>query len=137
VGFDDQVDSVFAMSAKFKTKAQSNGRENAGASGTPISVRPAHDRAVAEMAVVDYGARLAAKLQTKIILNDTEFNHPGEMSVDDRRLYHEALAALFPPGIAIHAGEPPKVRQKKGLLIGLVVGVLAVAVYFWLRGVFG
>jgi hypothetical protein len=125
------------VSAKFKTKIQSNGREDASANGIPISIRPAHDRAVAEMAVVDYGARLAAKLQTKIILNDTEFNHPGEMSVDDRRLYHEALAALFPPGIAIHTGEPSKVRQKKGLLIWAIVGILAVAAYFWLRSVFG
>ena len=137
MGFDDQVDSVFAVSAKLKTKIQSNSREDASASEGPISVSPGHDRAVAEMAVVDYGARLAAKLQTKIILNDAEFNHPGEMSVDDRRLYHEALAALFPPGIAIHTGEPPKVGQKRGLLIGVIVGVLAVAVYIWLRRVFG
>ena len=28
---------------------------------------------------------------------------PGEMSVDDRHLYHEALEALFPPDIAISA----------------------------------
>jgi hypothetical protein len=40
------------------------------------------------------GARLAAKLNAKIIVNGTEFNHPGEMSVDDRHSLHEALEAL-------------------------------------------
>ncbi len=38
---------------------------------------------------------------------------PGEMSVDDRHLYHEALEALFPPDIAISAAEAGETNGKK------------------------
>ena len=105
---------VFLVSARSKTKIQFNGREYASADEMPVSVRAAYDHAIGETPLLHFGARLAAKLQTKIILNDTEFNHPGEMSVDDRHLYHEALEALFPPNIAIAAGEPAETNGKKG-----------------------
>ena len=83
------------------------------------------------------GARLAAKLKSKIIVNDTEFNHAGEMSVDDRYQYHEALDAMFPPTIAVSVAETRKIRHKTVLLVAVVVSVLAGAVYLWLHGFFG
>jgi hypothetical protein len=116
---------------------QFNGREYAGADDMPVSVRAAYDRAVAEKPVLHSGARLAAKLNAKIIMNGAEFNHAGEMSVDDRHLYHEALEAVFPSSIAVSVTESPKIRQKKVLLIAVGVSVLAGAVYLWLHGLFG
>jgi hypothetical protein len=65
------------------------------------------------------------------------------MSVDDRHLYHEALEAVFPPGIAVPATdgqsvtEARKVTQRKMLLVVLLVSLLAGAVYLWLHGLFG
>src|SRR5206468_12873390 len=100
----------------------------------PVSVRAACDPAIGEMPVLHSGARLAAKLNAKIILNDTEFNNPGEMSVEDRRLYHEALAAMFPASIAVSVSEAPKIQPKKVWLIMVIVSVLAGAVYLWLHG---
>jgi hypothetical protein len=79
----------------------------------PSDVRAAYDRAVDEMPPLHSGARLAAKLNAKIIVNGNEFNNAGEMSVDDRHLYHEALEALFPPGIAVTAGEPTQTNGEK------------------------
>ena len=99
---------VFSVSARSKTKIQFNGREYAGADDMPVGVKAAYDRAVSETPVLHSGARLAAKLNAKIIVNETEFNNPGEMSVDDRRLYHEALAALFPASIAVAVSEGPE-----------------------------
>ena len=128
---------VFSVSARSKTKIQFNGREHASADEMPVSIRAAYDCAVGETPLLHSGARLAAKLNAKIILNDTEFNNPGEMSLDDRRLYHEALEAVFPPGIAVSVSEPRKIRHKKVLLIVLVVSVFAGAVYLWLHGLFG
>jgi len=128
---------VFLVSARSKTKIQFNGREYASAEEMPVSVRAAYDRAVHETPVLHSGARLAAKLNAKIIVNDTEFNNAGEMSVDDRHLYHEALEAVFPPGIAVSVSEPRKIRHKKLLLIVVVVSVFAGAVYLWLHGFFG
>ena len=128
---------VFLVSARFKTKIQFNGHEYASADEMPVSVRAAYDRAVGETPVLHSGAWLAAKLNAKIILNDTEFNNAGEMSVDDRHLYHEALEAVFPPSIAVSTSEPRKIRHKKVLLIAFVVSVLAGAVYFWLHSFFG
>ena len=119
---------VLLVSERFKTKIQFNGREYASADEMPVSVRAAYDRAVHETPVLHSGARLAAKLNAKIIVNDIEFNNAGEMSVDDRHLYHEALEALFPPGIAVSISEPRKIKHKKLWLIVVVVSVLAGAV---------
>jgi hypothetical protein len=96
---------VFLVSARSKPKIQFNGGEYASAEEMPVSIRAAYDRAVGDIPVLHSGARLAAKLNAKIILNETEFNNPGEMSVDDRHLYHEALAALFPASIAVSVSE--------------------------------
>ena len=128
---------VFLVSERFKTKIQFNGREYASADEMPASIRGAYDRAVHETPVLHSGARLAAKLKAKIIVNGTEFNNPGEMSVGDRHLYHEALEAMFPPSIAVSVTEPRKTRQPTVLLIAFVLSVLAGAVYFCLRGFFG
>jgi hypothetical protein len=128
---------VFLVSERFKTKIQFNGCEYASADEMPVSVRAAYDRAVHETPVLHSGARLAAKLNAKIIVNDIEFNNAGEMSVDDRHLYHEALEALFPPGIAVSISEPRKIKHKKLWLIVVVVSVLAGAVYLLLHGLFG
>ena len=115
---------------------QFNGREYASTDDMPIKVRAAYDRAIAEKPELHSGARLAAKLNAKIIVNGAEFNHAGEMSVDDRHLYHEALEAVFSPNIAVSVSEP-KIRRKKVMLIVVGVSVLAVALYLWLHGLFG
>ncbi len=128
---------VFSVSARSKTKIQFNGREYAGADDMPVGVKAAYDRAVSETPVLHSGARLAAKLNAKITVNGTEFNHAGEMSVNDRRLYHEALEAVFPASIAVSVSEPQKIRREKVLPIVVVVSVLAGAVYLWLHGFFG
>jgi hypothetical protein len=114
-----------------------NGREYASADDMPVRIRAAYDRAMAERPELHSGARLAAKLNAKIIMNGSEFNHAGELSVDDRHLYHEALEAVFPPSITVSVTEPPKLRRKKVLLIVVGASVLAGAVYLWLHGLFG
>ena len=102
------------MNARTKTNIRFNGREYANADEMPSDVRAAYDRAVDEMPPLHSGARLAAKLNAKIIVNGNEFSNAGEMSVDDRHLYHEALEALFPPDIAVSSGEPGQTNLEKG-----------------------
>src|SRR5215216_4410735 len=106
----------------------------------PGDLRTAYERALHETPVLHSGARLAAKLKAKIIVNDAEFNHAGEMSMDDRHHYHEALEALFPPGIAVSVAgvdDGEKARPRKVWLILLAASVVAGAIYFWLRSVIG
>jgi hypothetical protein len=109
----------------------------------PVRVRVAYERALHETPALHSGARLAAKLKATIIVNDTEFNNAGEMSVDERHLYHEALEAVFPPDIAVSTAEAcsvteeRKVTNRKMLLVALIVSLLAGAVYLWLHGLFG
>ena len=122
---------VLLVSESSKTKVRVNGREYVRIDDDPVKIR------VAEVPGLHSGARLAAKLKAKIIVNETEFNHAGEMSVDDRHLYHEGLEAVFPPGIAVSVSEPRKIGHKKVLLIVVVVSVFAGAVYLWLHGFFG
>jgi hypothetical protein len=127
---------VFSVSETFKPKIQFNGHEYASADEMPVRVRVAYERAVHETPLLHSGARLAAKLKAKIIVNDTEFEHAGEMSVDDRHQYHEALEALFPPGIAVSVGavdEAEKARHSKVWLIVLAASVVAGAFYVWLH----
>ena len=130
------------MSARSKTNIRFNGREYANADEMPPDVRAAYDRAVDDMAPLHSGARLAAKLNAKIIVNGNEFNNAGEMSVDDRHSYHEALEALFSPGIAVSTAAAPaadaqKVRHKKGWLVVLGgMSVLGTVLYLWLHGLF-
>ena len=116
---------------------QFDGREYASTDDMPVRVRAAYDRAIAEKPELHSGARLAAKLNAKIIMNGAEFNHAGEMSVDDRHLYHEALEAVFPSNIAVSVSEPRKIRHKKVLLMAVGVGALTGAAYLWLHGLFG
>ena len=101
------------MSARPKSNIRFNGREYANADEMPSDVRAAYDRAVEDMPPLHSGARLAAKLNAKIIVNGNEFNNAGEMSVDDRHLYHEALEALFPSDIAVSAIQTREIRRKK------------------------
>ena len=121
---------VLLVSESSKMKVRVDGREYVRIDDDPVKIR------VAEMPGLHSGARLAAKLKATIIVNETEFNHAGEMSVDDRHLYHEALEALFTPDVTISTSEPPKSRRNKLFLIAPVVSVLAGAVYFWLRSFF-
>ena len=67
---------VFLVSATSKTKIQFNGGEYASADEMPVSVRAAYDHAIGETPLLHSGARLAAKLNAKIIQNDTEFSNP-------------------------------------------------------------
>jgi hypothetical protein len=117
------------VKARTKTNILFNGREYANADEMSSDVRAAYDRAVDEMPPLHSGARLAAKLNAKIIVNGNEFNNAGEMSVDDRHLYHEALEALFPPNIAISAGEAGETnRAKRSPIMGAVKKRLSQAV---------
>ena len=117
------------MNARTKTNIRFNGREYANADEMPVDVRAAYDRAVDEMPPLHSGARLAAKLNAKIIVNGNEFSNAGEMSVDDRHLYHEALEALFPPDIAISAGGAGETNgEKRSPIMGAVKKRLSQAV---------
>jgi hypothetical protein len=92
-----------------------------------------HYFAVEEPPELHSGARLAARLKAKIIVNGSEFNNAGEMSVEDRHFYHEALEAAFPPGIALFNGEARKlfthvkhlaaIMAALGILFGLWFGI--------------
>jgi hypothetical protein len=137
---DSRFIPLFVVSAKPKTNIRFNGRKYANADEMPVDVRAAYDRAVDDPAELHSGARLAAKLKATIIVNDTQFNHVGELSVDDRHHYHEALEALFPPGIAVSVGavvEAEKNKSKKVWLVTIVASVVAIAAYVWLRTLFG
>ncbi|HEU0208889.1 MAG TPA: hypothetical protein VFQ78_07900 [Candidatus Udaeobacter sp.] len=119
------------MSARDKTNIRFNGREYANADEMPSDVRAAYDRAVDDPGELHSGARLAAKLKATIIVNGTEFNHPGEMSVDDRHSLHEALETLYQlsssltPGAASTDGAHGDNGKKKSPIIGSVRSCLS------------
>jgi hypothetical protein len=131
------------VSARPKTNIRFNGREYANADEMPPDIRAAYDRAVDDTPPLHSGARIAAKLKAKIIVNGTEFNHPGEMSVDDRHSLHEALEALVQLGSPVStpvasAGETRGVSHKKVFGVVLATGsVLVAAVYLVVRALLG
>jgi hypothetical protein len=89
------------VSARPKTNIRFNGREYANADEMPQDIRAAYDRAVDDTPPLHSGARIAAKLKAKIIVDGNEFNHPGELSVDDRHSLHEALETLCQLGASV------------------------------------
>lgn len=118
------------MSARDKTNIQFNGREDANADEMSVDVRAAYDRAVDDMPPLHSGARFAAKLKAKIIVNGTEFNHPGEMSVEDRHSLHEALEALYQLGTSgsstpVSGDEAQGDNGKKWPIMGAFRGCLS------------
>ena len=125
------------MTVRFNTKIRFNGREYTSAEEMPASVREAYTRAVGETAVLRSGARLAGKLNAKVIVNDKEFSSPGELPVAERRLLQDALAALLPNNLALSADEARKTRRRKILLTSIAVALGAAVVYLWLHGFFG
>jgi hypothetical protein len=114
------------VSARDKTNIRFNGREYANADEMPSDVRAAYDRAVDGPGELHSGARLAANLKAKIIVNGTEFNHPGEMSVDDRHSLHEALEALCQLGTSVSTTEVSAngARGNNGKRESLIMGAL-------------
>jgi len=103
------------VSARPKTNIRFNGREYANADEMPPDIRAAYDRAVDDTPPLHSGARIAAKLKAKIIVNGNEFNHPGELSVDDRHSLHEALETLCQLGTSVSsAGFTDEARGGNG-----------------------
>lgn len=125
------------MTVRFKTKIRFNGREYASADEMPANVREAYTRAVGETAVLRSGARLAGKLNAKVIVNDREFSNPGELPLAERRLLQDALAALLPNNLALSAVETRKIRRRKISLALMILFGSAGVLYLWLQGFFG
>jgi hypothetical protein len=125
------------MTVRFKTKVRFNGREYASAEEIPPGVREAYTRAVGETSVLRAGARLAGKLNAKVIVNDKEFSSPSELPVAERRLLQDALAELLPSDLALSAEEAGGIRRKKMLLTLAVVAAMAAVVYYCLHGLVG
>jgi hypothetical protein len=121
----------------FKMKIRINGREYASADEMPVKVRAAYARAVGETAVLRSGARLATKLNARVIINDKEFSSPSDMPVAERRLYQDTLAALLPGNIAVSSDEIAKLRFKKALLTLFLVSALAALAHSWVWGFLG
>src|SRR5215467_8532341 len=105
----------------------------------PADIRAAYDRAVDDTPPLHSGARIAAKLKAKIIVNGNEFNHPGELSVDDRHSLHEALEALVQLGSPVSTptastDEARGASHKKVFVVVLgAASILGAAIYLVLR----
>jgi hypothetical protein len=105
------------VSTRPTTNIRFNGREYANADEMPVDIRAAYDRAVDDMPPLHSGARIAAKLKAKIIVNGNELNNAGEMSVEDRHSLHEALEALVALGSVVSAPETHEINGRKRLSI--------------------
>jgi hypothetical protein len=121
------------LTAKIRIK----GKEYASASEMPAKIKAAYARAVGETALLRSGARLASKLNARIIINDREFTNPGEMPVAERRMYQDTLAALLPSDIVLSSDDAANLKRKRALLTLLLVSALAAIAHLWLRGFFG
>jgi hypothetical protein len=125
------------MSFPFKAKFRFKGRDCASTEQAPAKVRDAYALGVSETPILHSGARLAAKLNAKIIVNGVEFSNPGEMSVAERQLYHEALEAFLPNDVTVSVAKPARFGRKKIVLMFVVLSALATVGYLWLHGFLG
>jgi hypothetical protein len=123
--------------SNFTAKIRIKGKEYASGSEMPAKIKEAYARAVGETALLRSGARLAQKLNARIIINDKEFTNPGEMPVAERRVYQDTLAALLPGDIVLSPNDATKLRRKRALLTLFVISGLATIAHLWLHGFFG
>jgi hypothetical protein len=117
-----------SLQPNIKTKLLINGREYVSVDRMPTRIRKALAKTIGATSILRYEARLATKLNTRIIVNDKEFTSPGDIPVAERKLYQDALAALLPSTLATTTNPVPSNLRK--ILLSLLLAGRSSAILF-------
>jgi hypothetical protein len=125
------------MQTSFGATICVNGNNYQSEDGMPENIRQAFERAVAgalkakRSLFVGRSARFVPKLNSRIVCDSAEFSNVSEMPSAQRRVYEEALTAIFPGYIADRVAQGEARLQQRNKFLVASASLLATTSYLW------
>jgi hypothetical protein len=114
-----------------------NGNNYQSEDSMPENIRQAFERAVAgalkakRSLFVGRSARFVPKLNSRIVCDSEEFSNVSEMPSASRRVYEDALTAIFPGYIAERVAQGEARLQQRNKLLVACASLIATTSYLW------
>jgi hypothetical protein len=119
-----------------------NGNNYQSEDSMPENIRQAFERTVSSALkakrslFVGRSARFVPKLNSRIVCDSEEFTNVSEMPSPLRRVYEDALTAIFPGYIAERVAQGEARLQQKNKFLVACASLLATTSYLWFHGCF-
>ena len=130
------------MQTSFGATICVNGNNYQSEDSMPENIRQAFERAVAgalkakRSFFVGRSARFVPKLDSRIVCDTAEFTNVSEMPSVQRRMYEEALSAIFPGYITERVAQGEARLQKRNKLLVASASLIATTSYLWFHDCF-
>jgi hypothetical protein len=114
-----------------------NGNNYQSEESMPENIRLAFERAVAgalkakRSLFVGRSARFVPKLNSRIVCDSEEFSNVSEMPSAQRRVYEDALTAIFPGYIADRVAQSEARLQQRNKFLVASASLIATMSYLW------
>jgi hypothetical protein len=114
-----------------------NGNNYQSEESMPENIRQAFERVVAgalkakRSLFVGRSARFVPALNSRIVCDSEEFSNVSEMPSAQRRVYEDALTAIFPGYIADRVAQGEARLQQRNKLLVASVSLIATTSYLW------
>jgi len=119
-----------------------NGNNYQSEESMPENIRQAFERAVAgalkakRSFFVGRSARFVPKLNSRIVCDSEEFSNVSEMPSAQRRVYEEAITAIFPGYIAERVAQGEARLQQRNKFLVASASLIATTSYLWFHECF-
>jgi hypothetical protein len=128
------------MQTTFDATICVNGNNYQSEESMPENIRQAFERAVAgalkakRSLFVGRSARFVPKLNSRIVCDSEEFSNVSEMPSAQRRVYEDALTAIFPGYIAERVAQGEARLQQRNKFLVASGSFVATMTYLWFHG---
>jgi hypothetical protein len=125
------------MQTSFGATICVNGNNYQSEDSMPENIRQAFERAVAgalkakRSLFVGRSARFVPKLNSRIVCDTAEFTNVSEMPSAQRRVYEDALTAIFPGYIAERVAQGEARLQQRNKFFVASASLIATTSYLW------
>jgi hypothetical protein len=130
------------MQTTFNAAICVNGNNYQSEDSMPENIRQAFERAVAgalkakRSLFVGRSARFVPKLNSRIVCDSDEFSNVSEMPSAQRRVYEDALTAIFPGYIADRVAQGEARLQQRNKFLVASASLIATTSYLWIHDCF-
>ena len=128
------------MQTTFDTTICVNGNNYQSEDSMPENIRQAFERAVSSALkakrsfFIGRRARFVPKLNSRIVCDSEEFSNVSEMPSAQRRVYEDALSAIFPGYITERVARGEARLQQRNKLLVASASLVATTSYLWFNG---
>jgi hypothetical protein len=130
------------MQTTFDATICVNGNNYQSEESMPENIRQAFERAVAgalkakRSLFVGRSARFVPKLNSRIVCDSEEFSNVSEMPTAQRRVYEDAITAIFPGYIADRVAQGEARLQQRNKFLVASASLIATTSYLWFHECF-